>query len=89
MGAKKKGAPAPRPRSGFVTEEQRHTERLTLRLDKVTMGRIRSIAVELGLSHAKVIKQAFEAFERELDAEQKQIWHDGELRAVPSNGGDT
>jgi hypothetical protein len=35
MGSKKKGASAPRPRSGFVTEEQRGTVRLNLRLPKL------------------------------------------------------
>ena len=29
---KKRGAPAPRPRSGFVREDQRHTERVSVRL---------------------------------------------------------
>ena len=76
MAGKKSGVPAPRPRSGFVTEEQRKTERLTLRLDPDTMGRLHSIADELGLSLAETVKQAFEAFERELDAEQKKVWEE-------------
>ena len=51
MSKGKRGAPAPRPRSGFVTEEMRHTERLTLRLPPETMAVLREAAAgqEMGL----------------------------------------
>lgn len=77
------GFMASKKASGFVTEEQRHTDRITLRLDKVTMNRMRSVAIEHGWSMAETVKQAFEALNRELNEEHERVWHDGELRAVP------
>lgn len=68
MSARKKKV-EPRPRSGFVTEEQRNTERITLRLDEETMTRLRSFAFEHGWTVAETVKQAFEALERELEAD--------------------
>lgn len=67
--SKKRGASAPRPRSGFVTEEQRHTKRIVLRLDEATDVRLRSFAFEHGWSISETVKQAFEALERELQAD--------------------
>jgi macrodomain Ter protein organizer (MatP/YcbG family) len=69
MAAKKKGAPAPRPRSGFVTEEQRHTKRIVLRLDPETEQRLRSFAFEHGWSLSETVSEAFKALERELEEE--------------------
>jgi hypothetical protein len=70
MAAKKKRAKkAPRPRSGFVTEEQRNTERLTLRLDPDTMALLRGYAAELGWSLAKVVAESVRAFDREVATE--------------------
>ena len=70
MAAKKKGGKvAPRPRSGFVTEEQRKTERITLRLDPDTMARLRDFAAEHGWSVSESVTEAFKALERELEAQ--------------------
>ena len=69
---KKRGAPAPRPRSGFVTEEQRGTERLTLRLDPDTMDRLRAFAAEHGWTVAQTVAEAFKALERELARDHRR-----------------
>lgn len=72
MATKKRGAPAPRPRSGWVSEDDRKTERITLRLDPETMTRLRSFAFEHGWTVAECVKQAFEALDRELQADFKK-----------------
>jgi hypothetical protein len=75
MGARKKKV-APRPRSGFVTEEQRHTERLTLRLKPEVMQLLRSLASEIGEgtkaeTYARTIEEALLALDREMTAESE------------------
>ncbi len=70
MGAKKRGAPAPRPRSGFVTEEQRNTERLTLRLDPETMSQMRALAKERGWTMAECVQRAWDVFQDALEDEE-------------------
>lgn len=72
MGSKKRGAKAPRPRSGFVTEEQRNTERLTLRLDPETMSQMRAFAEERGWTIAECVQQAFEALQREYGVDDDE-----------------
>ena len=81
---KKRGAPAPRPRSGFATEEQRKTERLTLRLDRDTMAMLRGYAAELGWDLNKLVAEAIRSFDREVVREdsgtpmlQSSEEHDG------------
>lgn len=44
---KKRGAPAPRPRSGFATEEQRGTERLNLRLPSLAADLLEEMSEHL------------------------------------------
>lgn len=61
----KRGAPAPRPRSGFVTEEQRHTERLTLRLDPEAMDLLRAYSKSLGVSMSTIVERALESFKND------------------------
>lgn len=68
--AKKKSAP--RPRSGFVTEEQRNTDRLTLRLDPEAMTRLRAFAFEHGWTVSQTVAEALGALERELATEHKE-----------------
>lgn len=69
MKAGKRGAPAPRPRSGWVSEDDRKTERITLRLDPETMTRLRSFATEHGWTVAQTVAEAFKALDRELKAD--------------------
>lgn len=68
MAAGKRGAPAPRAHSpgGYIREDERHTERLTLRLPKETMARLRARADERGWKMAELVGEGFEALEREL-----------------------
>lgn len=61
-----------RARSGFVTEEQRKTERLTLRLDHDTMDRMRAFAEEHGWTAAQTVAEAFKALERELARDHRK-----------------
>lgn len=56
--------------SGFVTEAQRHTERITLRLGTLAMARLEAFSEEHGWTFAKTVTQALGALERELAAEQ-------------------
>lgn len=64
MAAKKA---APRPRSGWVSEDDRKTERITLRLAKVTMGTLLDLAVEHGWTVAETVTKAIEALMREVE----------------------
>lgn len=60
MGSKKKGAPAPRPRSGFVTEEQRHTVRV-----RVSKEHAETLAERWGTTPEEAVRRAVrEAVER-------------------------
>lgn len=59
-----KGGSTPRPRSGFVTEEQRHTERITLRLDPDAMRRLRSLAERYGWTVSEAVTEALALLER-------------------------
>lgn len=47
--------------SGFVSEEQRHTERLTLRLDPEAMASLEKAADEMGCTKATAVLLALEA----------------------------
>jgi hypothetical protein len=47
--------------SGFVTEEQRHTDRLTLRLDPSAMAYLEKAANEMGTTKATAVLLALEA----------------------------
>jgi hypothetical protein len=47
--------------SGFVSEEQRHTERLTLRLDPESMAYLEKAAAEMGCTKATAVLLALEA----------------------------
>lgn len=78
MAAKKKGGKqAPRPRSGFVTEEQRHTVRVVLRLKPEVADLLYSLATEIGKpgkadTYAETVRQALEALNREMNAESEE-----------------
>jgi hypothetical protein len=50
---KKRGAPAPRPRSGFVTEDQRHTVRV-----RVSRGPAAALADRWGLKVEDAVREA-------------------------------
>ncbi len=67
MTAGKRGAPAPRPRSGWVSEDDRHTERLTLRMEPAIMKRLREYAGEQGWSLSETVTKALEWFFRKGD----------------------
>lgn len=74
MGTKKKTA---RPRSGFVTEDQRKTERLTLRLKPEVMALLYSLSTEIGeggtaKTYAETIEQALRALDREMAREDEE-----------------
>lgn len=69
MSGKKRGATAPRPRSGWVSEDDRKTERLTLRLPPEAMDRLRTYAVEHGWTVSETVAKALEALEREVEAD--------------------
>ena len=56
--------------SGFVTEEQRHTERINLRLGTLAMARLEAFSEEHGWTFAKTVTEALGALARELAAEQ-------------------
>lgn len=60
MGSQKKGAPAPRPRSGFATEEQRHTERLVLRVPFGTTARLDDLSKRWGLTRSTAVSKLVE-----------------------------
>lgn len=47
--------------SGFVTEEQRHTDRLTLRLDPGAMAYLEMVAGMMGCTKATAVLLALEA----------------------------
>jgi hypothetical protein len=47
--------------SGFVSEEQRHTDRLTLRLDPQAMAYLERAAAEMGTTKATAVLLALEA----------------------------
>ncbi len=55
--AKKKGAPAPRPRSGFATEEQRHTKRVVLRVHSLVEAIIKQRSAALGINLSEYVSQ--------------------------------
>jgi predicted DNA-binding protein len=78
VAAKKRGAPAPRPRSGFVTEEQRKTERLTLRLAPKAMGRLHAMASEHGWTVARTVEEALAALVREVEGDAVANESEGE-----------
>lgn len=60
MPRKAKGAPAPRPRSGFVTEEQRHTVRV-----RVSKEHAETLAERWGTTLEDAVRRAVkEAIER-------------------------
>lgn len=69
VSGKKRGATAPRPRSGWVSEDDRKTERLTLRLPPEAMDRLRTYAVEHGWTVSETVAKALEALEREVEAD--------------------
>jgi hypothetical protein len=49
--------------SGFVSEEQRHTDRLTLRLDPGAMAYLEEVAGKMGCTKATAVLLALEALE--------------------------
>ena len=53
MAGKKRGAPAPRPRSGFVTEEQRHTVRV-----RVSREHAETLAKRWGVKVEDAVRRA-------------------------------
>lgn len=61
---KRGGEKAPRPRSGYVREDQRGTERVTVRLDPETMARLRGFADEHGWTIAETVTRALELLTR-------------------------
>lgn len=64
----KRGAPAPRPRaSGYVREDQRHTERVTVRLSPETMEQLRDLAAEHGWTVAETVTKAIAALAAEVE----------------------
>ncbi len=67
MAAKKKGATAPRPRSGWVSEDDRKTERITLRLDPERMAFLRSYAAKYGWTLAGAVGNAIDCLRGEKD----------------------
>lgn len=74
MAARKKGASAPRPRSGYVRPDQRHTRKVTLELDAETYELLISLATEIGEGDpkrqlARTIKEALVALDREMTAQ--------------------
>lgn len=79
---KKRGASAPRPRSGYVREDQRHTHKVTLQLDDETHTLLLSLATEIGEGDPKrqlsrTVKEALQALSREMDAEvehNEAVW---------------
>jgi hypothetical protein len=63
-----------RPRSGWVSEGDRKTQRLTLRLRPEVMAQLYSLSTEVGepgteATYAEVVTQALAALSREMDAE--------------------
>lgn len=61
---KKRGAPAPRPRSGWVPEDARHTVRLVVRCSPELAERARSTAAERGVTLAAILQAGVEALVR-------------------------
>lgn len=51
---------APRPRSGWVSEDDRHTERLTLRLAPGTMAKLRALADGWGVKVSEAVTRLVE-----------------------------
>lgn len=71
---KKRGASAPRPRSGYVREDQRHTVKVTLQLTPGAHELLLSLATEIGEGDprrhlAETVWQALQALNREMEAE--------------------
>jgi hypothetical protein len=74
MPRKTKGATAPRPRSGYAREDQRHTRKVTLQLTEEAYVRLISLATEIGEGDPKrqlsrTVEEALLALSREMDAE--------------------
>lgn len=74
MGPKKK---VPRPRSGYVREDQRHTKKVTLQLTPEAHELLFSLATEIGVGDpkrhlSKTVTEALQALSREMDLEVEE-----------------
>jgi hypothetical protein len=74
MPRKAKGATAPRPRSGYVREDQRGTIKVTLQLKPEVHTLLLSLATEIGVGDPKrhlsrTVEEALRALDREMTAE--------------------
>jgi hypothetical protein len=74
---KKRGASAPRPRSGYVRPDQRKTIKVTLELRPEVHTLLLSLATEIGEGDPKrqlsrTIEEALHALNREMDRELEE-----------------